>query len=145
MFLKKNFYFISTNTDRCESFTLIQYDIIYIIFILFYPFECQLLFLLLMYKLCPFFFFTLSYLFLLASFHVTLLKCTLLNFPIEFFLGRPFFLFPVILVCHTVTIHPHQKTKPFELLFMYFLQFRFNFQFLSRHFVSYSVAFILRK
>ena len=68
------------------------------------------------------------------------------------FFGRPLFNFLVnldlsYLFYESAIIRPHQMTEPLKLLFMYFLQYWFNFQFLSHHIVSYSVSspFILSK
>ena len=72
--------------------TVTMQIIIIIIFILFYPFECQLLFLLFMYKLCTFFLD--SYLL-----HVTFsfFKLSAIEFS-HVFPWHPLFPFPVILV-----------------------------------------------
>ena len=65
---------------------------------LFYPFRCQILFLLFIYKPCSFF--------PVSHFFACLIPCKNFLFKMsvnEFFhvfLGRPLFPFPVILVCH---------------------------------------------
>ena len=72
---------------------------IYIIFILFYPLVCNVLFLSFMYKFCPFF--------LVPHFLTCLISCNFFSLKmsgIEFshvFLGHPLFLIPVTLSCST--------------------------------------------
>ena len=116
---------------------LVYFVIIIIIFTLFYPFGCQVLFLLFMHKLCPFF---PVITFLLASFHVTYLslKMFTIDFPM-FFLGVFFSFSLPYLLYGSAIIRPHQMTKQLDLLFMYFLRYWFNFQLLCHYFVSYSV------
>ena len=64
--------------------------------ILLHSFECQVLFFLFTWKICP--------LFLVSHFLTCLILCDIFLLKCPFFsvfLGRPLFLFPVILACHT--------------------------------------------
>ena len=116
---------------------LILFVIVIVIFILFYIFGCF------SYSRTNVAHSFLFRTFLLAPFYVTFFsfKMSVSEFS-HVFLCPSFPCYPGLpyLFLRFAIIHPHQMTKPLELLFMYFLQCRFNFQFSSHHFVSYSVS-----
>ena len=88
-----------------------------------------------MYKLCAFF--------LVTRHLICLIPCRI-SFRMYFPCFPPTLLFPCYrrlpyLLYGCTIIHLHQISKPLELLFLCFPRYWFCFQFLSHHFVSYSV------